>query len=76
MNTFIIGRGKKIKLIRQSTLGANLEVRKIIIEETIIRKTGYLTDTDRLMINRLNDEQKLTGEEIVQKVLESPRMPF
>jgi len=64
-----------VRLTPAPTLAMGLEVKRMVIEEVVLRKIGYLTETDKLMIKRLTFEQKLTGEEIVQEVLESPRQP-
>jgi len=76
----IKGHGKHIKLLPQPTLGMNLEVKMLVIEEVVRRelvtRSYEVSETDRLMIRRLTNENKLTGEEIATKVLKSPRMPF
>ncbi len=76
----IIKKYTPVLLEPQPTLKMALEVKKLVIEEVVRRelmKTSYeLTTIDQLMISRLTNEQKLTGEEIVQQVLASPRQPF
>ncbi len=81
MNDFL-SKHISVQLKPQPTLKMALEVKKIVIEEIVrrelmTRETGCeVTKTDQQMISRLTNEQKLTGEEIVQQVLKSPRQPF
>lgn len=68
-------KGDEIMLkLNPPTKGIALEQRRIIIEEMVQRKLmnyehSEFTMTDELMIARLNKEQKLSGQEIVDTVL-------